>query len=82
MSMISRAIGRFLRTKPRPNPGFTLMELLVVIAIGAVLMALLLPALAHGKAQTQSASCKSRLRQIGLALNMYVSDSRTPDIER
>lgn len=76
MSMISRAIGRFLRTKPRPNPGFTLMELLVVIAIGAVLMALLLPALAHGKAQTQSASCKSRLRQIGLALNMYVSDSR------
>jgi prepilin-type processing-associated H-X9-DG protein len=58
---------------------FTLVELVVTIGIIALLAALLLPALSKGKAQAQSSSCKSRLRQIGLALNMYASDtSRYP----
>ena len=55
---------------------FTLIELLVVIAIIGILAALLLPVLSRGKAQAQSAGCKHQLRQIGLALNMYVSESR------
>jgi prepilin-type N-terminal cleavage/methylation domain-containing protein/prepilin-type processing-associated H-X9-DG protein len=55
---------------------FTLVELLVVSAIIAVLAALLLPALAGGKAQAQAAGCRSRLRQIGQAMTMYLSDSR------
>jgi len=53
---------------------FTLVELLLVIAIIALLAALLLPVLSRTKAQSQSASCKNRLRQIGLSLAMYVSD--------
>jgi prepilin-type N-terminal cleavage/methylation domain-containing protein/prepilin-type processing-associated H-X9-DG protein len=55
--------------------GFTLVELLVVIAVIAILAALLLPALAKAKASAQSAACKSNLRQLGLALNMYVHDN-------
>ncbi len=54
--------------------GFTLIELLVVIMIIAVLGALLLPALARGKAAAKSAKCKSNLRQWGIALNLYVDE--------
>ncbi len=53
---------------------FTLTELLVVIAIIAVLAALLLPALSQSKERGRSAACINHLRQIGLALEMYVQD--------
>lgn len=56
--------------------GFTLVELLVVIAIIAILAALLLPALNRAKAQGQSASCKNHLRQMSIAMRMYVDDAR------
>jgi len=57
--------------------GFTLTELLVVIAIIALLVALLLPVLARSKAAGQSTVCKNNLRQLGLSLQMYVSENHS-----
>ena len=54
--------------------GFTLIELLATIAIIAVLAGLLLPGLATAKTSAKLTKCKSNLRQIGLALTLYVHD--------
>jgi prepilin-type processing-associated H-X9-DG protein len=58
----------------------------VVIAIIAILAALLLPALAMGRAHARSASCENHLHQMGLALRMYVDQNgkypRSIDVDR
>ena len=54
--------------------GFTLIELLVILSIIALLVALLLPALGSARESAQDASCRSTLRQVGLAHHTYMQD--------
>lgn len=49
--------------------GFTLVELLVVISVVGILVALLLPALARARDFARLNTCRSNLRQLGLALH-------------
>ena len=66
-SVPGRRAGKKLR-------GFTLVELLVVLAIVGLLASLLLPAISRAKAKAHSAVCQHNLKQIGLALRLYVED--------
>jgi prepilin-type N-terminal cleavage/methylation domain-containing protein/prepilin-type processing-associated H-X9-DG protein len=54
---------------------FTLIELLVVISIIGILAALLLPVMARSKEAARATVCLSNLHQIGVALQIYVSEN-------
>ena len=61
--------------RPEVDSGFTLAELLVVIAIIAVLAAILLPAVSRTKESARTAQCLNQMRQLGLAVRLYVDDN-------
>ena len=56
--------------------GFTLIELLVVMVIIALLVGLLLPALGRAREEARKTQCRSNLRQVGLAMNIYANDNK------
>ncbi len=53
---------------------FSLLELLVVIAIIAVLAAISIPMTKRAIESGRAAGCVSNLRQIGVALNLYLAE--------
>ena len=52
--------------------GFTIVELLVVIAITGVLLSILMPSLMRAKALARRLECTSNLRQIYVAVGLYL----------
>ena len=62
--------------KSQRHAAFTLVELLVVIGIIAILIALLMPALQAARKQALDTQCKSNMRQIGVALQIYSNEWR------
>jgi prepilin-type N-terminal cleavage/methylation domain-containing protein/prepilin-type processing-associated H-X9-DG protein len=57
------------------SKGFTLIELLVVIAIIALLAAILFPVFARARESARQTACLNNMKQIGLALTLYVQDN-------
>ena len=53
---------------------FTLLELLVVIVTIGIIAAILLPVLGKARENARRAFCANNLRQIGMAVMMYIDD--------
>ena len=60
--------------KNRNRPGFTMIELLVVVAIIGVLLAILVPSLAHVLDRGRHSGCLSNTKQIVMAVNAFAYD--------
>jgi len=58
----------------RGRKGFTLIELLVVIAIIGILAAMVFPVFARARESARKAVCLSNVKNIALAIHMYLSD--------
>jgi prepilin-type N-terminal cleavage/methylation domain-containing protein/prepilin-type processing-associated H-X9-DG protein len=57
------------------NKKFTLIELLVVVAIIGILASLLLPSLGSARKKAKMATCKSNLKQLQIAYQLYSDDN-------
>ena len=65
---------RFVSEGGKMKRGFTFIELLVVIAIGAIMAALLIPALSRARTAAAAATCQDNIHRIGLAISTWRND--------
>lgn len=76
MSQQGSSARRAARNAGHSRSGFTLIELLVVIAIIAILAAILFPIFGRAKENARRAACQANVKQICLALAVYVDDNK------
>ena len=62
-------------TSTKRYSGFTLFEMLVVLGIVALLASITLGLIGHGRAAAHRAACSSNLRQLGVAVRLYLNDN-------
>lgn len=71
LAATSEGLNAMCRMRPRSDSAVTLIELLVAIGIIGMLAGMILPSFHHAREAAQLASCQSRLRQWGVAFDMY-----------
>src|SRR5689334_22539187 len=74
--LLNSSAPKLLRAhmRRRHRAAFTLIELLVTLAMIAILATLLGSTLSRTRSATRQTLCKNNLRQIGLALHLYLAD--------
>ena len=70
----NKSATRF-QTRCSRRRAFTLVEILIVLVVIGLLAALLLPVFNNARNSARSTACQSNLKQIGLALQLYLNDS-------
>jgi len=55
--------------------GFTMVEVIIVVAIIAILASIIVPKMSGGRDKANFEACKTNLRHIGMALEMYNNDN-------
>ena len=63
------------RSSESSDAGFALIELFVVLSVISLLLGLLIPALARARSMARRTVCQSRLRQWGLAFEVYAAQN-------
>ncbi|EIQ00465.1 prepilin-type N-terminal cleavage/methylation domain-containing protein [Opitutaceae bacterium TAV1] len=60
----------------RQARGMTLIELLTVVTIIGILVAILIPVVGKMRASARQTQCTVNMRQLGIAVHLYVADNR------